>query len=687
MTPLDFLAAVLPSSGFYCAAEFQSDKKEHAFVSSVDELVTAAMRMNEKYNAYFAMAAFEKKGSRVADNARLVRALWIDLDVGKSKEGTSYESKEAAAEAFKVFATSTGFAELGQPYVASSGFGFHVYWPLDEDTPISSWKPVAENFKLLCRQEGLIIDMTCTADAARVMRMPGTRNYGKDGTADKKARLLIEASRTYKLEELDEFIRSKLKVKTYEVKVQDSELLNLPGKRPTPAASAVKLFENSETYFKEIVNRTKEGTGCGQVAYYIDKAAGDGMEPIWRGMLSLAQKCTDGDKAVVWLSELHPYEHSRMEQKLKEIKGPYPCLKLDSENPGICNNCPHFGKITNPLALGRKVVLDVEAKEIVVDVPRETYDEPAEQKTVQRPTPPRGFAYGKTGAIFRETQATDAEGNKISGQSMVLPYSLFVVNILQHEGEHTVHMLALRPEGAVEVTLPQKSVVSAVETVKCLAEQNIIASYGQGNDKHLFDYVRNSVEEASVAQRAIKVPSNYGWQSDDTFVFNERIYAVGKAPRHIPMRGLVNINNNTRPTGTIENWRSVVNMLKAKKLHDILAMGLVGFGSPLMRFTGYDGITFHLGSSGSGTGKTLALELAASVWGHPTKYRVGKSTSDVAMQQRLGMLNSLPLISDEITSKNRKDFEWIPAFIFDMAEGAGKERMENGANKERENTT
>jgi hypothetical protein len=128
-------------------------------------------------------------------------------------------------------------------------------------------------------------------------------------------------------------------------------------------------------------------------------------------------------------------------------------------------------------------------------------------------------------------------------------------------------------------------------------------------------------------------------------------------------------------------------MLTTKGLNEILTMSLVGFGAPLMRFTGYDGMTFHLGSTESGTGKSLALELAASVWGHPTKYRVSKSTSDVAMQQRLGLLNNLPLISDEITNKNRKDFEWFPAFVFDMSEGQGKERMESGANKERENTT
>jgi hypothetical protein len=55
------------------------------------------------------------------------------------------------------------------------------------------------------------------------------------------------------------------------------------------------------------------------------------------------------------------------------------------------------------------------------------------------------------------------------------------------------------------------------------------------------------------------------------------------------------------------------------------------------------------------------------------------------MQQRLGLLNSHPLITDEITSKNRSDFEWLPEFLLDMTEGRGKERMESGSNKERLN--
>jgi hypothetical protein len=55
------------------------------------------------------------------------------------------------------------------------------------------------------------------------------------------------------------------------------------------------------------------------------------------------------------------------------------------------------------------------------------------------------------------------------------------------------------------------------------------------------------------------------------------------------------------------------------------------------------------------------------------------------MQQRLGHLRSLPMVTDEITTNNRKDFEWFPAFLFSMSEGRGKERMEAGTNKERLN--
>ena len=43
------------------------------------------------------------------------------------------------------------------------------------------------------------------------------------------------------------------------------------------------------------------------------------------------------------------------------------------------------------------------------------------------------------------------------------------------------------------------------------------------------------------------------------------------------------------------------------------------------------------------------------------------------------------LFRSEITNVQRNNMEWAPAFIFDFAEGQGKERMESGSNRERIN--
>lgn len=679
MTPLEFLAVVLPPPEFgrYCVAELT--KKEHVFTATLEDAPAHIKRWHDsKFDIYFALATFGDEDNRTAANARYVKSLFIDMD--------GYASKKDAAQALSAFLSNTGMDALGTPYVVGSGGGLHCYWPLLQAVPVDTWKPVAENFKRLCKQEGLAIDMTVTADAARVLRVPDTTNFKKKYATPRPVRILTEGD-VFSFEGLAALFREKLTGSLYEP--TNTPKLDLAGTRPSaasaPSATSVKLFENSVTKFKPIWLATQNARGCNQLAHYVEHATEEGMEPIWRGLLSWTKVCEDGNKAAVWLSKMHPYEPERMNQKLQSIKGPYPCVKMDSENPGVCPTCTHWGKITNPLILGRELAVEVEEKEIEVKLSSESTVTEKEIIKVMRPTPPRGYSYGANGGTFMERTVEDDEGNKAKKQVMLLPYELFVVDILNSNGDHTVHMIALKPEGAVNVTMPQRAVVSKDETVKALASQNIVASFGHGNDKNLFEYVRACVEEASTNKPAIKVPDSYGWQIDNTYVYAGRIFSKGKPPVKVPMPGLENITVNTEPKGTLEAWRDFMNLLIAKKMWGHIAVILAGAGAPFMRFTGIYGMTYHCASTESGTGKTLSLEAAASVWGHPTHYRTGKSTSPVAMQQRLGLLNSHPLITDEITAKNRAAPEWLPEFLLDMTEGRGKERMESGSNKERLN--
>lgn len=676
MEPLDFLAAVLPSPGhgYYCAAELSSPKKQHVFTEDLAEIPTHARSWLEgQQDVYFALATFADRGKRTADNAEYIKSLFIDMD--------GYESREAAQQALDNFLADTGLDAYGNPWIVASGGGLHCYWPFDKPLTVAQWKPIAEAFKRLCKQRELAIDNTVTADAARVLRIPGTKNFKKKYGEPRPVEVLSQGAAVL---DADEFF-AKLSSLLGTAVPTPAPLIDLPGKRPINATkTGVQMLANSVVRFGTIMKRTSSGDGCAQLAHYVENAEDDGMEPLWRGLLSQAKYCADGDKAAVMLSQLHPYDEDRMHAKLRDIKGPYPCIKFDSENPGVCQNCKHFGKITNPLALGREVMADTSEKELEI-TPADPDDPDAPTIKVVRPTPPRGYAYGVNGGVYVEKMVEDADGNKRKQQVMILPYDMFVVDILNKENEHTVHMIAHRPGKPADVLFPQKASVSKDELIKALAAQNIMASYGSGNDKNLFEYVRACVEEASVNKKTVKIPGQYGWQEDGTFVYSGKIYLPDGTTRTVPMPDLQNITRITRSSGTLEKWRRFPQMLIKRELYDLLAISCISFGAPLMRFTQMPCLTFHAGSTQSGTGKSLALSLLNSVWGHPVRYRTGKSTSPVTMQQRIGNLNSLPFTSDEITHKSRHDMEWFPGMVFDLSEGQGKEKSEVHHNRERIN--
>lgn len=714
MTPLEFLAEVLPppGNGYYCVAEL-SNKKEHVYKERIEDLQPYADAWCAKgYNVFYALATFKEVGKRTAQNARFLKALFIDMD--------GYETKKAAGESLNTFIEKTGLAALGRPWIVASGGGIHCYWPLNEKVEVNVWKPVASKLKRLCAQEGMRIDMGVTADAARVLRYPDTKNFKKKYDSARLVKILVEGDH-FEFDDIAKLIDSQLRQE-----FQPLAPTSLPGVRPKGAKGAgqVKLYENTTTSFELLMEKTDNGEGCAQIKNYVDNATEDGMEPLWRGLLSWTKCCEDGPAFAEWLSDLHPYDRERMQKKVAEIKGPYPCAKMDDENPGLCQTCPHWGKITNPLVLGRKLVTDNTEKTIVLGPKMEEalqkkakseamfadideavatdeelkFDSEADftpvqeeevitQQTVVRPKPPRGFSYGKTGGVYVEKVTEAADGTEKRKEIQLLPYDLFVVDILKQEGEHIVHMAANRPDGAVTITLPQKAVVSKDETVKNLAAQNVIASYGKKNDDNLFNYVRAAVEEASLTKRAIEVPKQCGWQADGSFVYNYRIFKPDGREITIPMPGLENINRATNSAGTFENWKKFWDLMVVKNMDTMLAFCLDSFGAPLMSFTEYEGFVWHMGSTESGTGKSLTLSAKAGVWGHPVRFRTSKGTSPVAMQNRAGLLNSMPLLVDEITAKQRNDMEWAPAFIFDISEGQGKDRMNSGSNSERINDT
>lgn len=738
MKPLEFLAEVLPSPGHgvYCVAELSSPrKKEHLFTPDLGSVRPKIKEwLGKGKDVYFALATYSEEVLKTADddgrfyrgrsgdNTRFLKSMFVDLD--------GYESKKAAVQAMSAFLEKTGLDAFGTPWVVASGGGVHCYWPLSEAVDSVTWKPVAENFKRLFKQEGMKIDESVTADVARVLRIPGTMNFKKKYGEPQPVKILLEGNACVELRDFSAHIRALL-TQDFAPLSNDYETtsVSLEGNRPSKAAekksaAAEALLSNAATYFEPIWRKTEQGDGCAQLKFYIDNAQDDGMEPLWRAMLSWAKPCMDGGEYAVTLSKLHPYEPERMRQKLSDIKGPYACAKVDGINGGICKGCKHWGKITNPLALGREILTDDDEKTVLIpidtdtgkevefdklDIDADTREEMEEDagpngqkfRSIQRLRAPKGFSYGEYGGVYRRVKEKDASGTTIDTQVPVLSFDLYVADLLRmDEQDHYIHMMSVRSVGKLEkgepdlrervytpVILPMKSVVSKDELLKHLANRNILASFGRGNDLNLVDYVRGAVEEAANTLMPVEVPTQFGWQKDASFVYNNRIFKPDGREIVVPMPGLENLNAVTSSKGTLDGWREFPELLIKKEHYTMLAMLLDSFGCPLMQFSEYEGFTWHIGSTESGTGKSLTLSAKAAVWGHPIKYRTTKSTSTVTVQQRAGLLKNLPLLMDEITARARNDPEWAPALVFDISEGKGKERMESGTNRERRNNT
>jgi uncharacterized protein (DUF927 family) len=99
------------------------------------------------------------------------------------------------------------------------------------------------------------------------------------------------------------------------------------------------------------------------------------------------------------------------------------------------------------------------------------------------------------------------------------------------------------------------------------------------------------------------------------------------------------------------------------------------FASPLLDILGALPFYVHLWGVDSGTGKTVALMLAASVWGDPTvgKYVKTFDATAVGLEKTAAFLNHLPLCLDEL-QLNKDGKGRISHDVYKLAQGVGRTR-------------
>jgi hypothetical protein len=673
-----FYEKVLPTQGVYCASGIIDGRVVNRFAETLDELLDITDKLEEdSFNVFVAFSTFNNY-SRKADNALFTRCFCLDLDVGEGSK--KYQSKDEAILDLFNFVESQG---LPPPILVDSGTGAHAYWPFEEDVPSEQWRVYADRFKTFCMKH-IKIDPAVTADRARIMRCPGSLNYKTDPPT--QSGLLTDEMWQYSFDLFKEFLD--------EVEPDDSVSSVLAAAQKgldEDTGSVAKIDPNFETVFAVLAQKSIDDEGgCNQIKYILENAAVL-SEPMWRSGLSLARACVDWEDVIYIMSS--PYPKYSPEETLKKANGtinkdgkfmPHSCLVLDSDNPGVCDGCPHRGHITNPLALARRLKTPTSAPENAI-----RDDENPEEIPVYVTYPPElePFKRGASGGVwYTPPPKKDKDNNWIPQKEIRLwPHDLYPIKRMYgpHEGEALLMRHIMPHDESRDFLLPM-SYCGSPEKFKDLFIRHGVF-FNLNDTPIVIEYIRKWGEYMLNKQSAEQTRMQMGWTADGHgFVIgNTEIQRNGKVVKTAASPLVSSIAKLLRPVGDYDLWKAAANKLgmPAFEMHAFAL--LCGFGSPLMPFTATKGVSVCY-TGGSGNAKTGALYAALSLFGDPVDLSLAggkESATDNALVQWYMGLKNVMMGLDE--ASNRRPEE-VSNLIYKVSQGKGKLRMQASVNAVRE---
>jgi hypothetical protein len=663
-----FLETILPTTGKYCVVGIHNGKVRQRFVDTPADVEAAATTLDGAgVDAYFALATFNET-SRKAEHAVAMRSLFVDIDCG---EGKPYPDAAAGAIALSAFVQA---ATLPTPFVVESGGGIHAYWPFTEEVKISEWEPVARAFKALCVSHKLAIDLSVTADTARILRVPDTHNYKKDTPRS-------------------------VNVAVWGTTTPFSELAKLC---PVPLdLSAAKAFgvddltrslaqgERPPCNFVRIVKRSLKDKGCAQIKKAITEA--DTLEePLWRAALSIAWNCEDAETAIHKLSQPHPdyTPENTLEKAQRTTDKPYTCDWYRQNNPEGCAGCKH--KLSSPIMLGKRIEeAKPEGDVYVVEAPLEP-DNEEHQTTVSVSIPVYPYPYfrGINGGVFRKDR--DPEGNTLEVE--VYPQDLYLTGRFydsdEHgdgEGELVGINLHLPHDGIRRFHAPVVALLTKDKLRDVLVKHGVVA-YGKQLDT-IMAYLASSIRKLQSGAASSRTRSQMGWTPEGSFVVGELEYTIAGPRLAPPASGTRQLAPLFHAKGDLESWKSVINFYDRPGMEIHALSWFIGGGSPLLQILNIPqikGAVVNLVSNESGTGKTTVQMAINSLFGHPAELLMGQKDTTASKFHRLGTLNSICMTIDEMTNETPEN---LSNLVYGATQGRGAHRMDAQSNKLRTNNT
>lgn len=585
------------------------------------------------------------KLTRKKPNVVSLNSLFADVDVDPAKK-EAYPTTADAEIGLKNFLKDSGMPDPSMVVRSGSG-GFHVYWCVDVPMSVAAWEPLAVALKACAAKHGFKIDAKCTADAARVLRLPSTFNY-KTGTAvpvtlDRPTRMELR----YTVGDLTKVLSSFMGAQRAST-----------GTGPTVAG--VAMGSAWQQNFTANVNEQSMpklpidqiAVNCpATAATLIDGGAGH-SEPEWSQFIFLSAWTDDPVAAAHRLSQGHKdYQPADTDKKLAEKQ-----QAIASGNLGW-PKCASFG---HP-ACKTCVLLQYNKSPIHF----------AHQKTAQ----PIGQPLAND-LLMPEGYWRDSATNHVFTDGQYMPVNVLGYPILDGG-------MGYSPDGLQVLVV--KSIVSGRErwgqvSLAKQTPQGICEAWTKGVDI----MIRGDAKQQTVAKdftmawvqhlqrQKLDVPvSSFGWNGDK-FVFGDEVFTPAG-------RESVNRVGKTdytyRRVGDDKPWHAAMQLIYGRpKLEAIVA---TAFAAPLIKMVCDSSPVMSIFSHGSGFGKSTAMKLAQAVYAHPIEGMSMLTDTQNAVQNKITTLRNLPVYWDEL--KTKEDVDKMVTLVFATTQGRGKARLNRDA--------
>lgn len=237
--------------------------------------------------------------------------------------------------------------------------------------------------------------------------------------------------------------------------------------------------------------------------------------------------------------------------------------------------------------------------------------------------------------------------------------------------------LAYKRNGRWDEIIVPKTMVTSANKIVALSGRGIAVT--SENAKLLVRYL-SDVENLNEKQIGVQYSSSkLGWIKNDFLPYDTEILFDGDSRFR-------QVFDSITEVGSREKWYEHVKEIRKRGRMESKFFLAASFASPLIKLLG--GLPFIVDLWGETEGgKTVTLMLAASVWANPDEnaYIGDFKSTDVALEARADLLNSLPMILDDtskVSAKIRDNFEGI---VYDLCSGKGKSRSNKELGMNREN--